>query len=208
LACAVHQIPASNGAMLSAMLTPLGCEVIRLGPVGDDHAKLAQALTQAEGADILITSGGASVGDHDLVQAALGRWGAEIAFWKVAIKPGKPMMVATRANQLVIGLPGNPVSCFVTAFLFALPVVRASMGAREALPLRYRLVTGEDLPPVGPRREFLRAVNDGGIARLVGSQDSSALMALAEANCLIDRTAGSPALPKGSDVWGYLLHIG
>lgn len=208
LACAVHQIPASNGAMLSAMLTPLGCEVIRLGPVSDDHAKLAQALTQAEGADILITSGGASVGDHDLVQAALGRWGAEIAFWKVAIKPGKPMMVATRANQLVIGLPGNPVSCFVTAFLFALPVVRASMGAREALPLRYRLVTGEDLPPVGPRREFLRAVNDGGIARLVGSQDSSALMALAEANCLIDRTAGSPALPKGSDVWGYLLHIG
>ncbi len=210
--CAPHQIPASNGAMLAAMLAPLGCTITRLGPVGDDHSALAAALARAEQADIVITSGGASVGDHDLVQAALARWGAQIAFWKVAMKPGKPMMVATRAKigapQLVLGLPGNPVSCFATAFLFALPVVRASMGAREALPLRYRLVTGEDLPPVGPRREFLRAVNDGGIARLVGSQDSSALMALADANCLIDRTAGSPALLKGSDVWGYLLHIG
>lgn len=211
-ACAPHQIPASNGAMLAAMLAPLGCEVMRLGPVGDDHGALAAALARAENADILITSGGASVGDHDLVQAALARWGAQIAFWKVAIKPGKPMMVATRpragAPQLVIGLPGNPVSCFVTAFLFALPVVRASMGAAAPLPQRQMMVTRDDLPVVGNRREFLRAQRGPAGVRLVGSQDSSALASLAAADCLIDRAAQSPAIAAGSDVWGYWLDNG
>lgn len=211
-ACAPHQIPASNGAMLAAMLAPLGCEVMRLGPVGDDHDALAAALARAENADILITSGGASVGDHDLVQAALARWGAQIAFWKVAIKPGKPMMVATRpragAPQLVIGLPGNPVSCFVTAFLFALPVVRASMGAAAPLPQRQMMVTRDDLPVVGNRREFLRAQRGPAGVRLVGSQDSSALASLAAADCLIDRAAQSPAIAAGSDVWGYWLDNG
>lgn len=210
--CAPHQIPASNGAMLAAMLAPLGCEIARLGPVGDDHEALAAALARAENADILITSGGASVGDHDLVQAALARWGAQIAFWKVAIKPGKPMMVATRpkpgAPQLVIGLPGNPVSCFVTAFLFALPVVRAAMGAGAPLPLRQMMVTGDDLPAVGKRREFLRARRSPAGVALAGSQDSSALAALAAADCLIDRPAESPPVAAGGEVWGYWLHNG
>jgi molybdopterin molybdotransferase len=212
-ACAPHQIPASNGAMLAAMLAPLGCDVERLGPVGDDHAALAAALARAEDADILITSGGASVGDHDLVQAALARWGAQIAFWRVAIKPGKPLMIATRAQpgggaQLVLGLPGNPVSCFVTAFLFALPVVRASMGALDPLPAAEALVAADPLPPTGKRREFLRAVRTAAGARLVGSQDSSALAALARADCLIDRPAGSPPLAAGSAVTGYLIQNG
>lgn len=211
-ACAAHQIPASNGAMLAAMLAPLGCKVMRLGPVGDDYTALAAALAKAEDADILITSGGASVGDHDLVQEALGRWGAQITFWKVAIKPGKPMMVATRPRldvpQLVIGLPGNPVSCFVTAFLFALPAVRTAMGARAPLPVRHRIVAAEPMPPVGNRREFLRAALGPQGARLVDSQDSSALGALAKANCLIDRAALSDALPAGSEVTGFILHNG
>ncbi|MGY6636478.1 MAG: molybdopterin molybdotransferase MoeA [Erythrobacter sp.] len=210
--CAPHQIPASNGAMLAAMLAPLGCTITRLGPVGDDYSALAAALAKAEQADIVITSGGASVGDHDLVQEALARWGAQIAFWKVAMKPGKPMMVATRpkpgAPQLVIGLPGNPVSCFVTAFLMALPVVRASMGARPPLPVRQPFVMAEPLPPVGKRREFLRAALGPQGARLVGSQDSSALASLAEANCLIDRAAQADALPAGSPVTGFMLHNG
>lgn len=206
--CAPHQIPASNGAMLAAMLAPLGCEAVRLGPIGDDHARLAQALAHAEGADILITSGGASVGDHDLVQDALIRWGAQLAFWKVAIKPGKPMMVAMRGSQVVLGLPGNPVSCFVTAFLFALPLVRAAMGASSPLPLRHAMVAGEALPPVGKRREFLRAVLGADGAKLVASQDSSALAALAAADCLIDRPAGSPAIPAGSAIGGFLLQNG
>ena len=206
--CAPHQIPASNGAMLAAMLAPLGCEVLRLGPVGDDHALLAAALARAEDADLLITSGGASVGDHDLVQEALAHWGAQLAFWKVAIKPGKPMMVAARGSQLVIGLPGNPVSCFVTAFLFALPLVRAAMGARAPLPLRQKMVTSADLPPVGKRREFLRAVRTGSGVIPAASQDSSALAALASADCLIDRPALSPAVPAGSPVSGFWLQNG
>ena len=127
-----HQIPASNGAMIAAMLAPLGCEVLRLGPVRDDMAALAAALAEAESADIVITSGGASVGDHDLIKPALADWGAQTAFWKVAIKPGKPLLVATRGAQVILGLPGNPVSSFVTAFLFALPLVRAALGEPRA----------------------------------------------------------------------------
>ncbi|NJO13879.1 MAG: hypothetical protein HC870_01275 [Rhizobiales bacterium] len=118
--CAPDQLPASNAAMIAAMLAPLGCEVTRLGPVPDSRSALAATLAQAEGADLLITSGGASVGDHDLIKPALADWGAQTAFWRVAIKPGKPLLVATRANaggaQVILGLPGNPVSSFVTAF--------------------------------------------------------------------------------------------
>lgn len=206
--CAPHQIPASNAAMIAAMLEPLGCEVTRIGPVPDDAAALAKALAQAEGADILVTSGGASVGDHDLIKPALSAWGADIAFWKIAIKPGKPLLVAARGAQVILGLPGNPVSSFVTAFLFALPLVRAAQGDPDPLPRAVDCLAGEDLPAVGPRREFLRAVLDGGAVRLAGSQDSSALSALADADCLIDRPARAPALAHGSPVRAYKLHNG
>lgn len=210
--CAPHQLPASNAAMLAAMLAPLGYHVTRIGPVPDDRAALAAALAQAESADLLITSGGASVGDHDLIKPALADWGAETAFWKVAIKPGKPLLVATRprswGTQVVLGLPGNPVSSFVTAFLFALPLVRASMGAANPLPPTATAVTAEPLSAVGKRREFLRAVRDGNEVRIAGSQDSSALSALALADCLIDRPAGAPALPAGSMVTVYPLQNG
>lgn len=206
--CLPHQIPASNGAMIAALIAPLGCEVTRIGPVPDDRAALAAALAQAEAADILITSGGASVGDHDLIKPALTDWGAQIAFWKIAIKPGKPLLVATRGSQVVLGLPGNPVSSFVTALLFALPLIRASQGDPDPLPKFETLRAGEDLPAVGARREFLRAVRDGDNVRLAGSQDSSALSALAEADCLIDRPAHSPALNAGEPVPVYKLQNG
>ncbi|AUX69995.1 molybdopterin molybdenumtransferase MoeA [Porphyrobacter sp. HT-58-2] len=206
--CLPHQIPASNGAMLAAMLAPLGCEVTRIGPVADDRAALAAALLQAETADVLITSGGASVGDHDLIKPAVAEWGAETAFWKVAIKPGKPLLVATRGAQVILGLPGNPVSSFVTAFLFALPLVRAAMGDPDPLPRAVTMPAGEPLPATGPRREFLRAVNDGGTVRLAGSQDSSALSALAAADCLIDRPAGAAALAAGEPVPVFHLQNG
>jgi molybdopterin molybdotransferase len=206
--CETHQIPASNGAMLAAMLAPLGCNIARLGPVRDDRAAIASALAQAEDADLVITSGGASVGDHDLVQATLQDWGAQIAFWKVAIKPGKPMLVATRGHQLILGLPGNPVSCFVTGFFFALPLLRTAMGGHAALPAAVPMVTGEDLPKVGNRREFVRAVGAGNLLHPVGSQDSSALRSLAEAEFLIDRPAHAPALDAGSPVSAYPLHFG
>jgi molybdopterin molybdotransferase len=206
--CLPHQIPASNAAMIAAMLAPLGCEIIRLGPVPDDRAALAAALAEADNADILITSGGASVGDHDLIKPALGEWGADTAFWKVAIKPGKPLLVAKRGSQVVLGLPGNPVSSFVTAYLFALPLVRASMGDPDPLPRAVPCEAGEDLPAIGPRREFLRAVRRGGAVRLAGSQDSSALSALAAADCLIDRPAHAPAVRTGEMVPVFNLQNG
>jgi molybdopterin molybdotransferase len=205
--CDSHQIPASNGAMLAAMFASLGFDALRIGPIRDDRTALAAAFHEADSADLLITSGGASVGEHDMVQSALQDWGAQIAFWKVAIKPGKPLIVATRGAQLVIGLPGNPVSCFVTAFLFALPALRAAMGAKTPLPSSQSMRAGEALPPVGKRREFLRAVSQGNEVRLAGSQDSSALRSLVEADCLIDRPAGSPALAAGEPVTVFPLHI-
>lgn len=206
--CAPHQIPASNGAMIAALLAPLGCTVQRLGPVRDDMDALGAALAAAADADIVITSGGASVGDHDLIKPALADWGAQTAFWKVAIKPGKPLLVATRGSQVILGLPGNPVSSFVTAFLFALPLVRASMGDPDPLPRSVMLSAGEDLPAIGKRREFLRAVSDGRSVRLAGSQDSSALTALAAANCLIDRPAGATAVAAGDHVPVFYLQNG
>ncbi|NCP13174.1 MAG: molybdopterin molybdotransferase MoeA [Sphingomonadales bacterium] len=206
--CLPHQIPASNAAMIAAMLAPLGCEVTRIGPVPDARAALTAALAKAEGADILITSGGVSVGEHDLIKPALADWGAQIAFWKIAIKPGKPLLVATRGAQVVLGLPGNPVSSFVTAFLFALPLVRASQGDPEPRPGFVTLHAGEDLPAVGPRREFLRAVRNGDTVQLAGSQDSSALSALADADCLIDRPARAPAVTRGAPIRVFSLQNG
>lgn len=207
-ACLPHQIPASNGAMIAAMLAPLDCEVTRIGPVPDTQAALADALARAEGADIVITSGGASVGDHDLIKPALTEWGAEIAFWKIAIKPGKPLLVATRGDCVILGLPGNPVSSFVTAFLFALPLLRAAAGEHDPFARTQTLRTRDDLPAVGPRREFLRAVEADGEVCLAGSQDSSALTALAAADCLIDRPAHSPALLAGEAVRVFNLRNG
>ncbi|MEO1489240.1 MAG: molybdopterin molybdotransferase MoeA [Pseudomonadota bacterium] len=209
---AAHQIPASNGPMIAAMIAPFVGSAAMLGPVADDRGALAQALEHAEAADILITSGGASVGDHDLIQHALRDWGAEIAFWKVAIKPGKPLMVATRkreeGQQVILGLPGNPVSSFVTAFLFALPLVRAALGDPDPLPKTSTRIASEDLPATGKRREFVRGVSDGEMVRLAGSQDSSALMALAQADCLIDRPPGADPVRAGERVPVYNLQNG
>ena len=207
-ACLPHQIPASNAAMIAALIAPLGCDVTRIGPVPDTREALAAALAGAGDADILVTSGGASVGDHDLIKPALAEWGVETAFWRVAIKPGKPLLVATRGGQVILGLPGNPVSSFVTAFLFALPLVRAAQGDPDPLPVAETLVAGEDLPATDKRREFLRAVRNGGSVRLAGSQDSSALSALAAADCLIDRAAHAAPLAAGERVRVYMLRNG
>ena len=206
--CSPNQIPASNGAMIAAMLSPYVDPVVRLGPVPDNREALANALGKAE-CDILITTGGASVGDHDLMQDALKDWGADITFWKVAIKPGKPLMVAVRdveaRRQVILGLPGNPVSSFVTAQLFALPLIRASLGDLSPMPRRILCQSDQDLPATGKRREFIRAVFDGHCVKCVHSQDSSGLLALAEANCLIDRPAGAPPVTSGEPV--PMIHL-
>lgn len=210
--CAPHQIPASNGVMLAAMARALSCEVDRIGPVPDDRAALAVALDRAREADVIVTSGGASVGDHDLVRPALAEWGATLDFWRVAIKPGKPILVATketgRGRQIVLGLPGNPVSSHVTAFLFLLPLLRALLGAAEPLPRRIATTLAHPLRPGGARREFLRARWDGETVAAQAVQDSGALAPLAASNALIDRAARDPAAAAGDRVYAYLLESG
>jgi molybdopterin molybdotransferase len=176
--------------------------------VADDMAALAHVLDQAGDADLVVTSGGASVGDHDLVRPALEKWGASIDFWRVAIRPGKPLLVARRGKQWAIGLPGNPVSSYVTAFLFLLPLLRALAGARDPLPRPVAMKLGASLPAVGSRTEFVRARLDGESLIPVAEQDSSALGALASADALIERPANASAAAAGEAVTAFWLENG
>jgi molybdopterin molybdotransferase len=207
-ACAPHQLPASNGAMLAAMVAPFASSIRRLGPVPDRLDAMLAALDKAAATDVIVTSGGASVGDHDLVRPALEQWGARIDFWRVALRPGKPLLVARRDRQWVIGLPGNPVSSYVTAFLFLLPLLRALAGAREALPRAVTMRLGQALPPAGDRMEFVRARIKGGSLVAVVEQDSSALAALARADALIERPANARRAEAHTLVKAYWVENG
>ena len=194
-------IAPSNGAMLSAMIDDaLPCIGRRMGPVPDDIDRLIHAFEQAADCDVIVTSGGASVGDHDLLGPALRSWGAEIDFWKVAIRPGKPLLLARRDKITVIGLPGNPVSSFVTAYLFVLPFLRHLSGSAAPFPVRHVASTKRALEPGGDRTEFLRAIVSGKTIEVIDQRDSSALMALAMANALVERPAGCRANIPGDDV--------
>jgi len=206
--CAEHQIPASNGAMLAAMAAPLAASVRRIGPVADKLDALLAALGDAADADVIVTSGGVSVGDHDLIRPALEAWGATIDFWRVPMKPGKPILVARRAGQWILGLPGNPVSSYVTAFLFLLPLLRRLAGARECLPTPLKLRLAEPLPAGGERLELIRARYVDGRVGPATSQDSSALNALAASNALIVREIDAAAAERGDEVAAYLLENG
>lgn len=193
-------IPASNGAMLAAMIAPLGVDFVDFGIVGDDREQLQRAFSGLKDIDVLLTSGGASVGDHDLVKPALEATGAALDFWKVAIKPGKPLMAGRLGETLVLGLPGNPVSAFVTAHLFALPLVRHLAGSHDPLPTTIQTKLHGNLPATGKRAEFLRATFDGASVAPLTGQDSAALAMLAGANALIARPIGAAPAAPGEDV--------
>lgn len=203
-----HQLPASNGPMLCAMAAALPVDIRHLGPIPDRLDALAAALEGAGDADVVVTSGGASVGDHDLVRPALEAVGASIDFWRVGIKPGKPLLVARRGDQVIFGLPGNPASAFVTAFLFLLPLLRATLGARAPLPRTVPAKLAGPMAQGGSRMEFLRGVWDGVQVTLDPLQDSGALSPLARANALVVRAAGAEAKAAGTDVPVYLLENG
>lgn len=206
--CPPHQIPASNGPMIAALVARYAGEVTRAGPVPDKLEALAAALDHAGDADVIVTSGGASVGDHDLIRPALEAWGAQIDFWRVAMKPGKPLLFARKGGQIVLGLPGNPVSSFVTGFMFLLPLLRALAGSTAPLPRPVWLPLGCDVPAGGSRLEFLRASLADGVVTPVMEQDSSALVALASANVLVERPADGAAAERGTLVPCYLLQNG
>ncbi|HEU0044902.1 molybdopterin molybdotransferase MoeA [Sphingomonas sp.] len=189
-------LPESNRAMLAAMLADLPVELIDLGILPDRVEAQRDAFANVR-CDLLVTTGGASVGDHDLVRPALAAAGATIHFWRIALRPGKPMMAGKLGGALVLGLPGNPVSVFVTALLFVRPAIAHLSGARDPLPVTRRAVLGEDLPANNARTDYLRAVERDGRLYAAAVQDSSMLLTLARATCLIVRRAHAPAARAG-----------
>ncbi|MFZ1741951.1 MAG: molybdopterin molybdotransferase MoeA [Pontixanthobacter sp.] len=206
--CEPHQIPATNGAMVWAMAMSEHCLINRLPPAKDNLEALIAAITSAKDADLIVISGGASVGEHDLARPALQSLGARFDFWRVAIKPGKPLMVAQLGRQLILGLPGNPVSSYVTGFLFMLPAIRKMLGAAKCVPTPVSLEASADLPQSGPRRTFLRANYNGRTVTPLAKQDSGSLAALASANALIERSEHSEAVKAGTYVPTYILGNG
>ncbi|MDB5685963.1 MAG: molybdopterin molybdenumtransferase MoeA, partial [Rhizorhabdus sp.] len=191
-------LPASNGPMLAALLAGDAVELQDHGIIRDDLQQITAAFRRLmRQADIIVTTGGASVGDHDLVLPALEQAGAEIDFWKVAMKPGKPVMIGTLGDAIVLGLPGNPVSAFVTATLFLRPLIAHLLGAADPVPAAMTGRLGADIPATGARAEYLRARWVDGAAVPVASQDSAALMALASAEALIVRGIHAPAAAAG-----------
>ncbi|WP_422055335.1 molybdopterin molybdotransferase MoeA [Sphingomonas sp.] len=199
------ELPESNGAMLAAMLAPLPVDLIDLGILPDRIDALTAAFAAVD-ADLLVTSGGASVGDHDLVRPALEAAGTEIDFWRIALRPGKPMMAGRMRNTVVLGLPGNPVSAHVTALIFVLPMVAYLSGASDPLPRRRTAILGAALPANGPRADHIRAVHSDRGVIPADRQDSSMLRILAGSDCLIVRAPHVPAAAPGDSV--EILDIG
>jgi molybdopterin molybdotransferase len=199
------QLPSSNGVMLAAMLAEAGAEPIDMGLVPDDLGALTRTFEAARDADIIVSIGGASVGDHDLVKPAIEAAGGQIDFWRIALRPGKPLIAGKLGGACMLGLPGNPVSAFVTATLFLLPLVRRYMGAATPLPVKRRVQSGIDLPPGGKRTEYLRAQVEGGVLIALADRDSAALKALAHANALIERPIDAPAVAPGDPVSAIMI---
>jgi molybdopterin molybdotransferase len=191
-------LPASNGVMLQTLIGSSAL-VRDAGIVPDRLDLLVDALRQAE-ADIIVTIGGASVGDHDLVRPALAELGAALDFWRIAMRPGKPLLAGRMGDVIVLGLPGNPSSAFVTAHLFLLPLIAHLAGARTPLPEVEPAILASPLPAVGGRDDYVRAEYAQGRVRALSNQDSGALATLARANALIVRPAGAPAASVDENV--------
>lgn len=196
-ACDAAHIPSSNNIMLHAMLKSLPCTISDAGIVRDDLICITAAFDDAADYDVIVTSGGASVGDHDFVQDALKVAGAEINFWRVAMRPGKPLMAARIGKTVVLGLPGNPSSAFVTAVLFLLPLVRHLAGSSAPFPAPGLAPVTLDITAGDNRTEYMRARLEGGRITPFGKQDSGMLAPLVDANALIVRHVGAPRLAAG-----------
>lgn len=195
--CDAAHIPSSNSPMLAAMLASLPCDVSDCGIVEDKMEILEKAIQNCLGSDIIVTTGGASVGDHDLVEPVLRKMGARIDFWKVAIRPGKPLIVGRIDKTIILGLPGNPSSAYVTATLFLLPLVRYLAGSNAPLPKVIEGILGQPLAAGGNRTEFLRAFEENGFISSFSKQDSGMLTPLSKANALLINPINTPARAIG-----------
>src|SRR6266581_8394662 len=199
------QIVYSNGYALRALARAEGAETIDLGIAADTVDATTDGIRRARdcGADILITTGGASVGDHDLVKRSLEAEGVTIAFWRIAMRPGKPMMHGRLGAMRVIGLPGNPVSSYVCGFLFLVPLIRCLSGRTDVHHAHETALLGRDVAANDLREDYLRArleVRSDGVlvATPVDHQDSSLLGNLAAAQALVIRAPFAAAAAAGS----------
>jgi molybdopterin molybdotransferase len=199
------QIIASNHLGVAALAEASGAEARLLGIARDTRESLDAHIAKAADADVLITIGGASVGDHDLVAPALEARGMVLAFWKIAIRPGKPLMFGRLGDARVLGLPGNPVSAIVCARVFLVPLIHALLDRPDRDQGLQQARTAVALEGNGPRTHYMRATSttaaDGRAdVTPVRSQDSSLLAPLAQADCLLVRPVNAPAAPAGSFV--------
>jgi molybdopterin molybdotransferase len=198
-------IVSSNAHALAAFARALGAEPMVQPIARDDVASIAAGADAARGADLLVTTGGASVGEHDLVQAGLGQRGMALDFWKIAMRPGKPLMFGRIGDLPVLGLPGNPVSALVCAVLFVWPALSRLSGLPAAPPPTVRATLAAPLPANDHRADHLRATltaePDGTLlATAFERQDSAMLRLLATADALILREPHAPAAPAGATV--------
>jgi molybdopterin molybdotransferase len=199
------QIVYSNGYALRALARAEVADVVDLGIAADTLEATTAGIRRARdmNADILITTGGASVGDHDLVKSALDAEGVAMAFWRIAMRPGKPLMHGRLGGMRVIGLPGNPVSSYVCAFLFLVPLIRKLSGRLTVNHTTESALLAHDIAANDQREDYLRARlttrEDGAlIATPVNQQDSSLLGNLAAAQALLIRPPFAPAAKAGS----------
>jgi molybdopterin molybdotransferase len=198
------QVYEANGAMLTAALAAAGAKVRRPGVVVDDEAAHRDVLEQALSSDVVVTSGGVSVGPHDLVRRVLTELGVEEVFWGVAVKPGKPISFGERGETLVFGLPGNPVSSLVGCELFVLPAVRALQGASDPGPVYELGRLATTVPRNAKRDEFLRArttvTDEGVVLEPVQGQESHMIARAASADALVLAPRGDGELAAGTPV--------
>jgi molybdopterin molybdotransferase len=199
------QIVSSNGHALAALVEACGGEPLHLGVAPDTRDGLRAMLEAGAQADLLLTSGGVSVGAHDLVQDVLREMGADLGFWKIAMRPGKPLMLADLHGTPVLGLPGNPVSGLVCSTLFVRPAIDRMLGRDAPAEPRRPALAGCDLAENGPRQDYMRCTlshdADGErIAMPFDKQDSSMLSRLAQADALLVRGPHAPALSAGDRV--------
>jgi molybdopterin molybdotransferase len=199
------QIVYSNGYALRALARAEGADTIDLGVAADTIEATTAGIRRARdlGVDVLVTTGGASVGDHDLVKESLEAEQVKMAFWKIAMRPGKPMMHGRLGAMRVIGVPGNPVSSYVCTWLFVVPLIRQLTGRDAVHHVRASALLGRDVGPNDVREDYLRARlerrDDGTlIATPVNHQDSSLLANLAAAQALVIRAPFAPAARAGS----------
>jgi molybdopterin molybdotransferase len=194
------QIIASNTFGLAAMLENIGAQARILPIARDNVSSLRAAFGLAKGADLVITIGGASVGDHDLVAPVAAELGMEQSFYKVAMRPGKPLMAGRLGDMAMVGLPGNPVSAMVCGTVFVAPMIRAMLGlGKSAAPQRSIPLTAP-IGANGPREHYMRGFADATGARSADQQDSSLLSVLSQSNILIVRPPNDPARDIGEIV--------